>query len=259
MLRVCVLASGSSGNCVYVASETTALLVDAGLSGKETVRRLAAIDVALETVQGICLTHEHDDHRTALGVLHRRAGIPLYANSGTIEALEQRRAEKRVAWNVFRTGEPFGIGDLTIEPFSVPHDSYDPVGFVVGTAELRAGIVTDMGTPTELIRQRLKPCQVLVLEANHDEELLRDAERPWALKQRILGRHGHLSNEASVELIKSIVHPRTRHLVLAHASQECNRYDLVERQVGKCLAELGRDDVALAVARQDTFLPTLWV
>ena len=177
-LKVCVLASGSAANCVFVSSAATGVLIDAGLSGRETERRFATLGLPLTAVQAVCLTHEHDDHRTALGVLHQRHGLRLYANAGTIEAVERGRKLKDVAWQVFATGVPFTIGDLTLEPFSVPHDSYDPVGFVVTCGASRVGVVTDMGMATSLVRQRLSGCQALVLESNHDEDMLRNWPGP---------------------------------------------------------------------------------
>ena len=138
-LTVCVLASGSAANCIYVASERTRLLIDAGLSGKETERRLQEIGVALDGVHALCLTHEHNDHRAALGILHRRTGMRLYANAGTIDAIEREEGREPLPWQVFTTGTPFAIEDLNLEPFSVPHDSFDPVGFAVSCGTVRVG------------------------------------------------------------------------------------------------------------------------
>lgn len=234
-LRLCVLGSGSSGNCTFVGSERTRILVDAGLSCRETVRRLEAAGVS-GGVDAICVTHEHDDHTASLGALHRRFGAPLYANAATVEALERGGKAPGLAWNVFATGQPFEIGDLRIEPFSVPHDAYDPVGFVVSRGDSRAGIVTDMGTVTELIRVRLRGCQALIVESNHDEKMLRDAKRPWSLKQRIAGRQGHLSNEGAARLLEEVATPALRVVFLAHLSADCNREALAVEAVRAALA-----------------------
>ena len=249
--RVCSLASGSDGNCTYAATAQTAILVDAGLSAKETVRRLTAIGVDIASIQGICVTHEHADHTTGLDVLHRRHGIALYANSGTIEGMNARPGGPKLNFNVFSTGAPFRIGDLDLEPFSVPHDAYDPVGFVIRSGEVKAGIVTDMGMVTTLIRERLRDCRLLVIEANHDEQMLKDADRPWSLKQRIFGRQGHLSNAHAAELIADVAGPGLREVFLAHLSADCNRPELALAAVRAALVQRGAGHVSVKLAPRD--------
>ncbi len=244
-LRVCVLASGSSGNCVYVASAETAILIDAGLSYRETVRRLEQVGPAPADIAAICVTHEHDDHKTSLGVFQRKTGVELYANSGTIEGLERNGKLGQVRWNVFTTGRPFPVGDLLIEPFSVPHDAYEPVGFVVTHGTSRVGIVTDMGVATGLARERLRTCEAVVIESNHDVDLLRSAHRPWSLKQRILGRQGHLSNEQAGRLLADIAGDGLKVAFLAHLSADCNEPDLALRTVNSVLENEGHMNVAV--------------
>ena len=250
-LRLCVLGSGSSGNCIYVGAAATHALVDAGLSCRETERRLGAIGVGLAQVGSVCVTHEHEDHGSALAVLSRRTPLALYANAGTVEALEGRQGASGLRWNVFTTGVEFAVGDLVFEPFSVPHDSYDPVGFAVRAAGARIGIVTDIGMPTALVRERLRDYDALVLESNYDEWLLRDAPRPWALKQRIAGRQGHLSNEQAGRLLAEVAGPRLRAVFLAHLSADCNRPELALGTVMKHLREAGRTDVELKLTYPD--------
>lgn len=250
-LALCVLASGSSGNCVYVGSATTGLLVDAGLSGRETLRRLALLGLDMTGVRGICLTHEHDDHRAALAALQNQHGTPLYANSGFLDALRDDAKLTALRWNVFTTGSPFTVGDLTIEPFSVPHDSMDPVGFVIARGPARVGVVTDMGMATHLIRERLRTCQAIVVEANHDQELLLNCRRPWSLKQRILGRQGHLSNAQAAELTCEVAGNGLRHVFLAHLSRECNTPALAARAVGDALARAGHSAVTVHLTWPD--------
>ena len=255
-LSLCVLASGSSGNCIYVASSRTRILIDAGLSGKETARRLDHIGISADSVHAVCVTHEHDDHRASLGVLQRRHGVNLYANNGTIEAMRHVAKLQQLEWNVFTTGVPFEVGDFSVEPFSVPHDSYDPVGFVLSCDGFSVGIVTDMGMPTELIRERLRRCQALVIEANHDEQMLRDAERPWSLKQRIAGRQGHLSNEQAAELVAGLAGDHLKVVFLAHLSSDCNRPDLARDTVCRALEKrgVGHVDVRLTYPERPTEL-----
>jgi phosphoribosyl 1,2-cyclic phosphodiesterase len=255
---MCVLGSSSGGNCIYVASDATAILIDAGLSARDTLRRLEQIGVAAAGLAAICLTHEHSDHTDGLVVLHRRTGAQLFANSGTIEALARRWGPGALPWNVFTTGSAFRIGDLELEPFSVPHDAYDPVGFVVAGAGARVGIVTDMGMATGLIRERLRRCHAIVVEANHDAELLHDAERPWSLKQRIQGRQGHLSNADAAALITEIAGPDLRAVYLAHLSGECNRPDLAREAAVEALPPGRREHVVVRVAAADR-VSELWV
>lgn len=249
--KICVLGSSSGGNSTFLGSETTRMLVDAGLSAREIARRLEAIGERLESIRAICVTHEHDDHKAALGTLHRRHGIGVYANSGTQSAIEQAAKPPGIAWNVFTNGAAFEIGDLRVEPFSVPHDAYDPVGFVVSCGRLRVGVVTDMGMPTTLIRERLKHCHALVLESNHDEKSLQDARRPWSLKQRIAGRQGHLSNAQAAELIKDIAGPELKAVFLAHLSSDCNTPALALASARTALDAIARQDVAVHLSHPD--------
>ena len=255
-LKVCVLASGSSGNCIWVSSGATAILVDAGLSAREIERRLAAIGGRPDEVRAICLSHEHSDHTAGLARLHARYGTALYANAGTIEGYRGAAAAP-LPWNVFTTGAAFAIGDLTIEPFSVPHDAYEPVGFVISSGGVRVGIATDLGMPTGVVREHLKTCRALVLEMNHEEELLHASRRPWPLKQRILGRQGHLSNRQSRELLGSLAGPHLERVFLAHLSAECNRPDLAERHARESLAGAGHPGIAVSLTYPDR-VSELW-
>lgn len=234
-LKLCVLASGSSGNCTYIASETTHLLVDAGLSGKKTIGLLEQVDGKAEHLTAICLTHEHSDHRSGLGVLQRRFGLQLFGNAGTIEAVEMDKKLNGLEWNVFSSGSAFTVGDLIVEPFSVPHDSYDPVGFIICSGDIRVGVITDMGIATSAIRERLKGCQALVVESNHDEGMLREADRPWMLKQRIAGRQGHLSNSQAGELVVDVAGTELKNIFLAHLSGDCNTPELAMKSMRSVL------------------------
>lgn len=250
-LKICVLASGSSGNSIYVASRDTHVLVDAGTSGKEIGRRLSAIGVESSLISAVCLTHEHDDHISAISVLQRKLNVRLYANSGTIDGIEAAGKTVGLKWNVFSTGQSFTVGDLVFEPFSVPHDSYDPVGFVVICGDSRAGIVTDIGMHTVLVRERLRNCGVLVIEANHDEGLLKESERPWSLKQRIAGIQGHLSNRQAAELLAEIASPALKMVFLAHLSSECNKPEVALKTIGDALREKGYPDVQVKLTYAD--------
>jgi len=247
-LEVCVLASGSSGNCIYIGSDKCRILIDAGVSGKVTVERLKSIGVDPESIDAICLTHEHEDHKASVGILHRRLGLDLYSNSGTVEALNKSPKFAGLPWNIFTTGHQFEIGDLVLEPFRVPHDSYDPVGFVISCGTARIGVATDMGMATELIRQRLRNCGALVLEANHDEVMLQDSPRPWSLKQRIAGRQGHLSNKKAGSLIVDVAGDSLKSVILAHLSSDCNRPELALQTVSQQLKQGGVENIDLKLS-----------
>ncbi len=247
-LQTCILGSGSSGNSVWISSGSTSILMDAGLSARRTVERLASIGVEAASLSGICLSHEHQDHTRGVRLLHRRLNVPLYANAGTVDALRRMPEFQELKWNTFITGQPFALGDLLIEPFSVPHDAYDPVGFVVCKGVTRIGIVTDVGMATSLIRERLRNCQVVILESNHDEQLLQDAPRPWSLKQRIRGRQGHLSNQGAAALLAEVASPMLQRVYLAHLSEECNRFDLAIATVQSALNSAGHSHVRVHAA-----------
>ncbi len=248
---LCVLASGSSGNCVFAATDDTAILIDAGLSGRETERRLQAAGGDPARIHGICVTHEHGDHTKGIAVLHQRYRIPLYANSGTIDGFSRSGDVSELAWNVFTTGTAFSIGSISVEPFSVPHDAYDPVGYVLSAGGTRVGVVTDMGMPTHLIRDKLRHCDALVLESNHDELMLKQSARPWSLKSRISGRQGHLSNRHAAELLAELGGERLRRVYLAHISRDCNRHDLALAETRSSLKLAGHHHIEVMCTYSD--------
>jgi phosphoribosyl 1,2-cyclic phosphodiesterase len=234
-MRFTILGSSSSGNCALLATEDCRILVDAGFSARRLSEMLEAAGESIDTIDAIFVTHEHGDHCAGLSGLRRRPDLPVFANRGTAEAV-QRGLRHRANWHVFQTGQRFRFRSLEVESFSVPHDAIEPVGFVFsqGNGDLlspRRSIawVTDLGYAPELVRQRIRDVDVLVLEANHDTRLLqRDTRRPWSVKQRIAGRHGHLSNEAACELMASVEQPSWRHVCLAHLSRDCNTVEAVD-------------------------------
>lgn len=250
-ITLCILGSGSAGNCILFGSAATRMLIDAGLSGRETVRRLEVIGVDPATLQAVCVTHEHGDHIAGLRALRTRFGLELYANSGTIDSIRTDDSARDLKWRVFATGFPFDIGDIRVEPFSVPHDACEPVGFILSAGGIRAGIVTDIGVVTHLVRERLRQCEVLVLESNHDEQLLRASPRPWQLKQRIAGRQGHLSNQTAADLIVEVAGERLTDVFLAHISAECNQPELALKTIRTVLCDKGLSRIRLRLTYPD--------
>jgi phosphoribosyl 1,2-cyclic phosphodiesterase len=256
-LEVCVLASGSSGNSVYVASEKTRILIDAGLSAKQIAVRLEQIGVVPESINGVCVSHEHGDHIAGLRVLQKRHDIPVYANAGTLNGIQRQPKSDEISVKIFQTGSPFVIGDITIEPFSVPHDAYEPVGFRIQTAETSIGVVTDLGMVTALIREKLKGCHAIVVESNHDEDLLQEAPRPWPLKQRIRSRQGHLSNMGAAQLIAECATDQLEHVYLSHLSSDCNTPDTALRTVASQLRLDGLGHINLEISLASK-ISSLW-
>ncbi|MFU8780211.1 MAG: MBL fold metallo-hydrolase [Kiritimatiellia bacterium] len=251
-LEVCVLASGSSGNCIYVGNDETRILIDAGISCRVICSRLADIGVPPESIQALCVTHEHTDHHSGVAVLYRKLGLSLFGNAGTVEALSRSAKHCGLPWNVFTTGQSFRIGNLVVDPFRIPHDSYEPVAFVVSDENCRVGICTDLGVATDLVCARLRECDVLIIETNHDEDLVLASARPWSLKQRIIGNKGHLSNRRAAELLCEIASDRLQAVYLAHLSRDCNRPDLALETVRRQLvrAGFGHVDIQITHANQ---------
>ena len=246
-LEITILGSGSAGNCALIETEQTAILVDAGLSSRQITQRPASIGRNAEDVDAILLTHEHSDHTRGLGMFCKSRPVPVYANRLTAEAVATEE-QLKVSWRLFSTGHPFAVGDFAVASFSVPHDAYDPVGFAIHAGEFAVGVLTDLGHATKLVVERMRAMDVLVLESNHDMKLLQeDVVRPWALKQRIMSRHGHLSNDAAATLAGEICSDRLRHVFLAHLSRDCNRPEIAQRVVGEKLPAR----VQIAVAAQD--------
>jgi phosphoribosyl 1,2-cyclic phosphodiesterase len=221
-----ILASGSKGNAVLICSENTRILVDAGLSGSELVRRMEQAGHSAKHLDALVVTHEHHDHVRGVGVLSRRFSLPVYVNRGTLETLPMQIGELAHT-QLFQTGHPFRVGDLLIHPFAISHDAQDPTGMVIENQECKLGLCTDLGIVTHLVRQRLQGCQGLLLEANHDPELLMSGPYPPHLKQRIRGRHGHLSNVDTRQLLRELFHNGLQAVALAHLSEVNNRPDLV--------------------------------
>lgn len=237
MFGFCPLASGSKGNCIYVGSKTTKILIDAGISAKAIRERLDAIGVALEDIDAILITHEHIDHIRALGMLGCKMGIPIFANSDTAKAIYES-LDECPKFKIFSTGESFEFGDLEIHPFSIQHDAVDPVAFTIRTAGLKLGFCADLGFATTLVANQLRGCDYLYLEANHEISMVHASPRPMVYKKRVLSRQGHLSNEECAALLEAIHHDGLKHVHLAHLSSECNSPDLALKIITEKLQSL---------------------
>ena len=233
-MKFCVLASGSKGNATYLESGDTRILIDAGMSGIELQRRLATIGIELSDIDAILVTHEHNDHIHGVGVLSRRSRIPVYANPATFAAAS-KTVQKLYSTREFGTGESFQLDNLEIHPFAISHDAQDPVGFRISDGRVSFGYCTDTGKVSQLIRHRLRACQALVLESNHDIEMLQNGAYPPYLKQRIRSSQGHLDNMEASSFLKDLLHEKLEHVVLAHLSEENNHPEIAYQTAVKTL------------------------
>ena len=232
-MKFCTLASGSSGNCIYVENGNTRLLVDAGISAKRIAECLEIIDVAPESIDAILITHDHSDHTQGVAVFSRKYGTDIYATKGTLNYITancKARPDNSHLHDVIREN-PFEIGSILVEPFPVLHDAIDPVGYALSGGGKKLGIATDLGTFDEGIIRRLYGAEALYVEANHDVNMLMLGKYPYQLKCRINSETGHLSNEACAELIRHTRTDRTKTIVLAHISKENNFEELAYETV----------------------------
>lgn len=220
-MQFSILGSGSKGNSVYIESKNTALLIDAGFSGKQISTRLSAIGRDISRVSGIFLTHEHNDHIVGAGIVSRRSRIPVFANDGTFSGADKKlgKLHKRI---IFTTGEATAFQDLEVRSFRTLHDTNDPVGFVISDGEHSVGYCTDTGKVTHLMAARLRDCDALVLEFNHDPEMLKNGPYPLALQQRVRSSHGHLANGDAAAFLGQLLDDKLRCVVLAHLSETNN-------------------------------------
>lgn len=234
-----ILGSSSGGNCALLNTGHTKVLVDVGFSAKRIGCLLESVGESLDSIDAVFLTHEHSDHAQGIRGLAKRADLPVFANRDTADAV-QAKATKPVNWQCFQTGTAFSFRDLQVRSFALPHDAYDPVGFTFNWGQegdlfsppRSLAWVTDLGYVPEHVKTHIRDVQTLVIEANYDEDLLeRDERRPWSTKQRIRGRHGHLSNQATFDLLESLAgKPSLQKVYLAHLSKDCNCADLVREK-----------------------------
>ena len=235
-LTVCVLASGSKGNSIFISDGSTSILVDAGLSGIEIERRLGSRGLSPESLDAIIISHEHTDHIQGAGVLSRRFDLPVYINKKTLQAASSQIGNPCEYIN-FECGCSFMINTLTLHPFSISHDAADPSAFTISKNGKKIGIATDLGIATAMVKEHLKECALLILEANHDTELLVNGPYPWPLKQRVKSRTGHLSNADTQALLNEIKHDKLQYVILAHLSDTNNMPEIAFNTVGKAIED----------------------
>jgi len=260
-MRLCSIASGSSGNCIYAGSDSTHILVDVGISGKRTEAGLNELDISMRDIDGIFITHEHADHIAGLGVLSRKYEIPIYATNGTIEAIKQCSSVGKIPDDLFCpicADEKIIIKDLVCNPMRISHDAAEPVAYRISHGKKKVAIVTDLGNYNDYTVESLKGMDALLLEANHDVRMLQVGPYPYYLKQRILGDRGHLSNERAGQLLSCLLHDKLQAVVLGHLSKENNlpelAYEAVRVEVTMATAEdnstIKFNDIPMQVAKR---------
>jgi len=257
MLAVTILGSGSAGNCALVESASCRLLVDGGLSARQICARLEAAAVSPSAIDAILITHEHIDHAAGLDIFCKKFQTPIYCNALTADALRRTgRDDCQKDFRIFLTGSDFAVGDISIQTFSVPHDAADPTGFVLRHGNAGLGVCTDLGFATKLVQERLRDAATVIIETNHDEKLLQaDTRRPWPVKQRIMSRHGHLSNTAAAEVLAGLAPHGLRRAILGHLSRDCNTPGLALDTVRSRLAADSITQVEVFCASQKEISP----
>ncbi|MGN1148963.1 MAG: MBL fold metallo-hydrolase [Lachnospiraceae bacterium] len=265
-MRLCSIASGSSGNCIYVGSEATHLLIDVGISGKKVEAGLHELELTGADVDGILITHEHSDHIAGLGVLCRKYNIPVFATRGTIQAILKgcgKNAPDEALFHEIEADRKIIIKDMTVSPMRISHDAAEPVAYRIGYEGKKVAVCTDLGIFNDYTVECLKGMDALLLEANHDVNMLQVGPYPYYLKQRILGDRGHLSNENSGRLLCRILHDDMKAIMLGHLSKENNMPELayesvrMEITMGECPYKA--EDFPISVARRSEVSPVIEV
>jgi phosphoribosyl 1,2-cyclic phosphodiesterase len=234
-VKICSLASGSKGNCLYLETGETRVLIDVGLSLRETLLRMEEVGIDSSRIHAVLVTHEHIDHIRSAGSFARKFNVPVYASHLVHDKAEKYFKKTQV--HEFESGSALTFRDVLIDPVPITHDSCDPVGFVIESREGRFASVTDLGIVTRLVTEKLRGCRFINLESNHDVEMLMNGPYPWELKQRIKSRHGHISNEESLELLHELAHEGLEALVMAHLSEVNNHQEHVERTTQAFLSD----------------------
>lgn len=245
-IRLCSLSSGSSGNCIYVGSESSGILVDCGVSGKEILENLKNIGVCTGAIKGILVTHEHTDHTKGVGVVSRKLNIPIYANAATWEGMGLSIGDiKTENIKFFETKADFNINEIDVKSYSIPHDAADPVGYSFRIGNKKVCIATDLGYFSDEVKSNIQQSDMVLLEANHDIEMVKFSSYPYFLKRRILSDVGHLSNEAAGKAVLQLINTGVQKVLLGHLSKENNFPELAYQTVKNVLEEnkvvIGKD------------------
>ncbi len=256
-MRVCCIASGSSGNCTYVGTDAAHILIDAGISGKKTREGVESLDIKLDEIDGIFLTHEHSDHIGGLGIIMRKYNIPVYGTPGTIKAVmetpEMGEFDHSLL-HMIKADERFILKDMSLKPVHIAHDAAEPVGYRIESDGRRFGIITDIGSYNEYTVESMKNVNVMMIEANHDVRMLQTGRYPYMLKKRILSDHGHLCNEKAGDFLDSILNDSMKALIIGHLSQENNlpelAYEAVRAEIETSSSKYHANDFPLIVARR---------
>ncbi len=244
-MQVAIVGSGSKGNATLIRSQSTTLLVDCGFTVKETCARLAKLGVSGQQIDAVLVTHEHGDHIKGVGALARRFDLPVFMTSGSYRADKLGEVTKLELINAY---QEFQVGDIQVQPYPVPHDAQEPSQFVFNDGAYKAGLLTDAGMITPHMVEVLQDCDGLILEFNHDWQMLQSGRYPWKLKQRVGSNYGHLNNLQSIELLHQVKHPGFKHLIAAHISEENNCKTLVTDLLQSALAN---ETAQFQLARQD--------
>jgi phosphoribosyl 1,2-cyclic phosphodiesterase len=246
-MRFSVLSSGSKANSTFIECGGTRILIDCGLSCRMLEGRLRLIDVDPESLDAILVTHEHSDHTRGIARFSKKYQLPVYANRST-----KRHIGEAFAFEIFNTGEAFDVGEFSVSPVSITHDAVEPVAFIVRGGGLKFAQVTDLGRVTPLIRDSLQGCHSLVLESNHDKDMLWSCSYSWQLKQRISSSHGHLSNETAGQLLKEVLHSDLHHVVLGHISENSNTPEVAHQTALRCIEGFEPKSLRCANVHQPT-------
>lgn len=257
-MRMMSIASGSSGNCIYIGTDNTHILIDDGISKKKVLDGLSRLGLAAEDIDAVLITHEHDDHIRGLGVFERHCVTPLYGTTKVMDFVASNRALGAMPEGIYHTveaGGSFRIKDMDIQTVSVSHDALDPVAYIVSSGDRRAGVITDLGEYTEDIVEAFSDLDTMLVESNHDINMLMTGPYPYPLKQRILGRSGHLSNEACGRFLGEILNDHVEHILLGHLSKENNfpdlAYETVRMEINLGDNRFNAGDFDIRVARRD--------
>lgn len=259
-LNITVLGSGSSGNSVLISHGKCGILVDAGFSRKEVLKRLDICGIDPSIIKAMLITHEHYDHVSGARVIADTLDIPMFANRVTLQSMESgenKKAGKRKV--VFTTGDSFKIESFSIKTFKLSHDAVEPVGFVISAKDTHIGYAMDLGYLDSITKSRIKGCDVIILESNHDVPMLMNSKRPPHIKHRIKSRHGHLSNEQTMDAFQELLTNNTKTIMLGHLSSECNKKSLVKSLATQKLKQMGRSDINLYLMEQETPLSPVMI